>query len=109
MTIEERRVLFVGHTGRPEALRAVRDAAQRFSNAGVSVRVLAENLDKRTAEISAGLTKFTGSGLREWEQLAVDGRKTLAQLDRAVHNFDRNPSRVIFGGGGGVPEYNGRR
>jgi NAD+ kinase len=38
----ERRVLFVGHTGRPEALRAVRDAAQRFSNAGVSVRVLAD-------------------------------------------------------------------
>jgi phospholipid/cholesterol/gamma-HCH transport system substrate-binding protein len=75
-----------------------------------SVRVLAENLDKRTAEISAGLTKFTGSGLREWEQLAVDGRKTLAQLDRAVRNLDRDPSRVIFGGSGNsVPEYNGRR
>jgi phospholipid/cholesterol/gamma-HCH transport system substrate-binding protein len=75
-----------------------------------SVRVLAENLDKRTAEISAGLTKFTGSGLREWEQLAVDGRKTLAQLDRAVRNLDRNPSRVLFGGSGSsVPEYNGRR
>ena len=57
-----------------------------------SVRVLAENLDRRTAEISAGLTRFTGSGLREWEALAADGRKTLAQLDRAVRNFDRNPA-----------------
>jgi NAD+ kinase len=39
---DERCVLFVGHTGRPEALRAVRDAAQRFLDAGVGVRVLAD-------------------------------------------------------------------
>jgi NAD+ kinase len=38
----ERCVLFVGHTGRPEALRAVRDAAQRLTDAGVAVRVLAD-------------------------------------------------------------------
>ncbi len=75
-----------------------------------SVRVLAENLDKRTADISAGVNRFTASGLREFEALAADGRRTLAQLDRAVKNFDRNPSRVIFGGSGSsVPEYNGRR
>jgi NAD+ kinase len=42
VTTEGRRVLFVGHTGRPEALRAVRDAAQRLTEAGVSVLVLAE-------------------------------------------------------------------
>jgi NAD+ kinase len=42
MTGNGRRVLFVGHTGRPEALRAVRDAAQRFADAGVGVLVLAE-------------------------------------------------------------------
>lgn len=42
MTDADRGVLFVGHTGRPEALRAVRDAAQRFADAQVSVRVLAE-------------------------------------------------------------------
>ena len=46
MTIEERRVLFVGHTGRPEALRAVRDAAKRFTDAGVAVLVLAEEADE---------------------------------------------------------------
>jgi NAD+ kinase len=46
VTTEGRRVLFVGHTGRPEALRAVRDAAQRFADAGVSVLVLADQADK---------------------------------------------------------------
>jgi phospholipid/cholesterol/gamma-HCH transport system substrate-binding protein len=28
-----------------------------------------------------------------------DGRRTLGDISRAVNNFDRNPSRVIFGGG----------
>ena len=29
----------------------------------------------------------------------ADGRRTLSDISRAVNNFDRNPSRVIFGGG----------
>lgn len=85
------------------------DTKKEVLDAVKSVRVLAENLDRRTADISAGLSRFTGSGLREWEALAVDGRRTLAQLERAVRNFDRNPQRLITGGGGSVPEYNGRR
>jgi phospholipid/cholesterol/gamma-HCH transport system substrate-binding protein len=85
------------------------DTRRELTDAMRSVRVLAENIDRRTAEISTGITRFTGSGLREWEALAVDGRRTLAALERAVKNFDRNPSRVIFGGGNAVPEYNGRR
>ncbi len=44
-------------------------------------KTLAENLDKRL------------------EGLAVDGRRTLNTIDRAVRNFDENPSRIIFGGG----------
>jgi phospholipid/cholesterol/gamma-HCH transport system substrate-binding protein len=27
----------------------------------------------------------------------ADGRKTLGDISRAVNNFDRNPTRVIFG------------
>jgi len=44
-------------------------------------KALAENLDKRL------------------EGLIVDGRRTLNTVDRAVRNFDENPSRIIFGGG----------
>lgn len=44
-----------------------------------SFRELADNLDKR----SAGLI--------------IDGRRTLADISRAVNNFDRNPTRVLFG------------
>jgi len=27
----------------------------------------------------------------------ADGRKTLSDISRAVNNFDRNPTRVLFG------------
>jgi len=46
-----------------------------------SIRELAEDFDKRSGALMA------------------DGRRTLGDISRAVTNFDRNPSRVIFGGG----------
>src|ERR1700759_1326141 len=46
-----------------------------------SIRELAEDFDKRSGA------------------LMLDGRRALGDISRAVNNFDRNPSRVIFGGG----------
>ena len=45
-----------------------------------SIRELAEDFDKRSGALMA------------------DGRRTLCDISRAVNNFDRNPSRVMFGG-----------
>jgi phospholipid/cholesterol/gamma-HCH transport system substrate-binding protein len=45
-----------------------------------SIRELAEDFDKRSGALMA------------------DGRRTLGDISRAVNNFDRNPSRVLFGG-----------
>ena len=44
-----------------------------------SIRELAEDFDKRSSA------------------LITDGRRTLSDISRAVTNFDRNPTRVIFG------------
>jgi phospholipid/cholesterol/gamma-HCH transport system substrate-binding protein len=63
-----------------------------------SIRHLAENLNKRIDEVSVGLVRFSNSGLKEYEGLAVDGRHTLADLQKAIKNFDQHPSRIIFGG-----------
>lgn len=72
-----------------------------------AVRLLAERLDKRTAEISAGVQKFSGQGLREYEALAADGRRTLTDLNRLLRRLEKDPSQVIFGGNdaSGIPEY----
>lgn len=80
----------------------VREAAR-------SIRILADNLDKRTADIASGLNRFTGSGLREVESLTSEGRRTLNDIGRAVRSLEKNPQQLIFGGGkGNVPEYRGR-
>jgi phospholipid/cholesterol/gamma-HCH transport system substrate-binding protein len=50
-----------------------------------SIRELADDLDKRTGA------------------LMTDGRRTLGDISRAVNNFDRNPTRVLFGASGSSP------
>ena len=50
-----------------------------------AIKELAEDFDKRSGALMA------------------DGRRTLGDISRAVTNFDRNPSRVIFGGGNAAP------
>src|SRR5829696_8383662 len=80
----------------------VREAAR-------SIRTLADNLDKRTADITLGINRFTGSGLREVETLTAEGKRTLNDVGRAVRSLKRNPQQLIFGGKPGIPEYSGRR
>lgn len=58
-----------------------------------SIRDLAENLDKRTAEITTNVNRFMSAGVG----LVSSGRRTLGDISRTVNNFDRNPSRVLFG------------
>lgn len=64
-----------------------------------SVKTLADNVNTRVDEIAPGLVHFSKDGLKQFELLAADGRRTLATFEAAVKNFDRNPQRVIFGGG----------
>ena len=90
-------------SGGPDGKGDIQEAAR-------SIKQLADNLDKRTAAISAGINKFTAVGAREMDSIAQEGRRTLSEINTAVKNFDRNPSRLIFGGqGSSVPQYNSAR
>lgn len=82
-----------------------------FSDVGEAakaIRKLADNLDLRTKEITAGINRFTGPGLKQYETLAVDGRKTLDEINRTVRSLGKNPQQLIFGSKPSVPEYSGR-
>jgi phospholipid/cholesterol/gamma-HCH transport system substrate-binding protein len=93
-----------------ESLSGGPDGKGDIQEAARSIRQLADNLDKRTAEIGAGINRFSATGARELEAFAAEGRRTLSEIDRAVKNLDRNPSRLLFGGSGNsVPAYNGKR
>ncbi|SEF67025.1 MlaD family protein [Bosea lathyri] len=86
-----------------------RSAFSEVSDAAKSIRVLADNLDKRTAEITSGISRFTGPGLRDIETLATDGRRTLTDLNRTLRSLERNPQQFIFGGKPPLPQYGGSR
>lgn len=60
------------------------------------------------AGASANFNRFTASGLRQYEQLAVDARKAVDTLDKAVRSIEKDPSQFIFGPSQPVPEYQGR-
>ncbi|HUI20729.1 MAG TPA: MlaD family protein [Methylocella sp.] len=62
-----------------------------------SVKKVADDFDSRMKEIAANLNRFTGPGLREYEALAVDGRKTLEQINQAVRSIENNPQQFLFG------------
>src|ERR1700686_3061903 len=82
---------------------------RHIAPAAPALRTAAENLDTRTADIATGLARFSNSGLREWEKLAIDGRRTLAEVERTVRNIDRNPSRLLFGGSAAAVEEKPKR
>ncbi|MEZ5787228.1 MAG: MlaD family protein [Xanthobacteraceae bacterium] len=68
------------------------------AEAARSIRKLADNLDKSVSEVSTGLARFSNDGLKQWERLAIDGRRAINTLEQTVKNIDQNPSRLLFGG-----------
>ncbi|PVE23684.1 MCE family protein [Microvirga sp. KLBC 81] len=91
---------------------AGKGAFDEIRAAAVSVRDLANDLNERTRGIEgvvSGVGRFTDSGLREYEALAAEGRKTLGDISRAVRSIERNPQQFLFGSRPNLPEYNGRR
>jgi phospholipid/cholesterol/gamma-HCH transport system substrate-binding protein len=91
---------FLGSPGTKGALSQVGDAAQ-------SIKKLADDVDARVKDIAGGLSRFTNSGLREYEALAIEGRRTVEDIDRVVRSLGQNPSQVIFGSRPSLPEYHG--
>ena len=91
---------FLGSPGTKSALGNIGEAAG-------SVKKLADDLDVRIKEISVGLTRFSGPGLRQYEALAVQGQRVLDDIDRLARSFERNPSQLIFGAKPSLPEYRG--
>jgi len=75
------------------------------TDAAASVRKLADNLDQRTALLTNEISRFTGPGLRQFEALATDGRRTLGEIDRVLKGIERNPQQFILGGGNTIPKY----
>ncbi|MGA8169432.1 MAG: MlaD family protein [Methylocystis sp.] len=99
-----------------DTVHSLKPVANRFDQVLASAERTIKALDPKTiknitgnvAGISSNINRFSATGLRQYEQLAIDARKAVDTLDRAVHNFERDPSQVIFGPSPAVPEVKGQ-
>jgi phospholipid/cholesterol/gamma-HCH transport system substrate-binding protein len=97
-------------------MHSAKPLAQRLDRLIAGADRAVKALDPKTLKSIAGnvagassnLNRFSGSGLRQYEQLAIDARKAVDSLDRAVRNLERDPSQVIFGPSEKIPEVQGR-
>jgi len=76
-----------------------------IADAAKSIHKLADNLDLRTKELTVNINRFATSGLRQYEALAIDGRKTLDEINQAVRSIEANPQQFLFGKKQQIPEY----
>lgn len=60
------------------------------------------------ASASTNIKKFSATGLKQYEQLAVDARKAVDSLDQAIKSIERDPSQFIWGPSQTTPDYRAR-
>lgn len=73
-----------------------------------SFREVADTLNAKLGTITDNLAHFTGPGLRDVEALVRDSRRSISRIEEAITSLEKNPQRIITGGEGDVPRYNGR-
>ena len=99
-----------------DVAHSLKPVGERFDKLLASAERTVKALDPKTiksitsnvAGLSSNLNHFSQTGLHQYEQLAIDARKAIDTLDRAVHSFERDPSQVIFGPSQTVPEVKGQ-
>lgn len=87
--------------GSDQAKGAIAD----FVKTSQAIREVAQKLDGRVAEIAAGVSRVSSSGVRDVQGFVSDGRRTLKNLDGVINDLKKSPRQFLFGDGGGVQEY----
>ena len=73
-----------------------------------SFKQVADTLNAKLGPITDGLAKFSGRGLDNVDALVQNTQRSVSRIEEAISELQKNPQRLIFGGQGSVPVYNGR-
>ncbi len=73
-----------------------------------SIQKATDTINQHIGPISENLEKFSGQGLRNVEALVNDSRRSIDRIERSISDLEKNPQRIIYGGNGTVPQYDGR-
>jgi len=78
------------------------------SGGGKSVLTDISEAAKSMRKLADALADFTKTGLKQYENLAIDGRRTLDTVERAARRLEKDPQSLLFGPKEPLPEYRGR-
>jgi phospholipid/cholesterol/gamma-HCH transport system substrate-binding protein len=101
----------------PDKLRSILDNADSavaklnsLLGSGGGKTVLADIAEaaKSVKKLADSLSDFSRTGLKQYENLAIDGRRTLESIDRAARRLDKDPQSLLFGPKPALPDYQGR-
>ncbi|MDE3176365.1 MAG: MCE family protein [Pseudomonadota bacterium] len=81
---------FLGSADTKGPLSQVGEAAE-------SIKRLADQMNLRVRQMSPGLVNFSNSGLKDYQAMAIDARRTLTDLDRVILSIEKHPTQLIFG------------
>jgi phospholipid/cholesterol/gamma-HCH transport system substrate-binding protein len=91
-------------------LRQVDEAAGSLERVMGGVETLTGNakkpgeLTETVRAVKTAVDDFDKRTLRNVDALILDARRAIGTIEQVVKNFDRNPSRLIFGGGQAAPD-----
>jgi phospholipid/cholesterol/gamma-HCH transport system substrate-binding protein len=85
----------------------IKGSIVEIGEAARSIQDLANHLDTRTADLSDRFGVAATDGLRQISSIAVDARRTLAEIERTLREFRQNPQQLITGPKPPVPAYAG--
>jgi phospholipid/cholesterol/gamma-HCH transport system substrate-binding protein len=77
--------------------------AERIDKIAEGMQNLVGGKDGKSGEVTEAvrsIQSMSDTATRQLNALSSDAKRTLGTIDRAVKNIDRNPSRLLFGGGG---------
>jgi len=68
-----------------------------------------QTLNRRIDPIADNIEHFSAQGLRELQALIGESRRSVGRIEQVISELEKNPQRLLFGGAGSVPEYDGRK
>lgn len=68
-----------------------------------------EKINVAIGPIASNLQQFTGTGLRDFEALVNEARRSITRIERTFTKIGDDPQSILFGTSGDVKTYNGRR
>ncbi len=86
----------VAHTD--DMMANANDLVKTSKDTMESVKKLSDDLNKRTASMTVGVNKLTDSANKQINIVGADAHRAINNIDRAVTDLAKHPSRFLFGG-----------